>query len=88
MSEDCRDVPGWEHRYEITRDGVVYCKEHDKTIRSPYGKAKRVHVPRRVATPWIDATGRPRINLYDDGKRTTMYVHEMLAQTYGVEING
>lgn len=85
MSDEFVGIPGLEHLYEINRAGVVRAKARTKMVRSPYGAPRHVNVPMRIVPAWSDATNRPRVQLYEGDKRHTVYIHNLLALTFGVK---
>lgn len=84
MTDDWKPVVGWEHRYEVSRDGVVRSIGRYKTIRTPYGRTKTTWVEARPLAQFNDETGRPRVQLRVGAcGQTSRYVHDLVEQAWG-----
>lgn len=86
MSDDWKPVVGWEHAYEINRNGAVRTIKKYKVVRSPYGRTKTVLIDPKPLSPYKDGTGRDRVQLREGPCNvTSRYVHDLVQQAWGTE---
>ena len=80
MTEEWRDILGYEGMYQISSIGRV--KSVTRTYRSErYGTAIDVAVPGRILMPFLTA-GYPSVKLSRDGRPTTHYCHRLVCEAW------
>lgn len=79
MSEEWRDVVGYEKYYQVSNLGNVRSKDRKKkhSRSGTYFTFKG-----RLMKTYLQANGYIRIELYDDSKSKTVYVHRLVAEAF------
>lgn len=76
--EEWRDVPGWEGLYQVSDHGRV--RSVDRVMDLPSGQTRRYKS--RILKHGIHPAGHHLVSLYQGGKRTTQYVHVLVAEAF------
>ncbi|MEC3021477.1 NUMOD4 domain-containing protein [Bacillus cereus] len=78
MTEIWKDIEGYEGLYQVSNLGRV--KSLARCVLR--GNKRNLKVRERILKSSIRGTGYERINLYDEGVRSGIYVHRLVAQTF------
>jgi len=77
--EQWRDVVGYEGLYEVSNIGNV--RSLDREVRNPTGGGMRLRKGRLLRHSY-HKHGYPRVSLYDEGIKTTVDIHRLVAEAF------
>ena len=77
MSEEWRDVVGYEGRYQVSSEGRVKSLER----KVPKWDGERT-VKERILKPCVTGSGYLYVNLYAGGRTRMFYVHRLVCQAF------
>lgn len=81
-TEEWRDVPGWEERYEVSSWGLVRAKaylKHSRNAHGPYAymtKSKPIKLTLNVESGYV------QFDMQRDGERSLGLVHRLVAKAF------
>ena len=78
MSEEWRDVVGYEGLYQVSSEGRV--KSLERNI--PHWRGGERIQKERILKPGIDRDGYLKLNLYAGGKQKNLKVHRLVCQAF------
>ena len=78
MSEEWRDVAGYEDLYQVSSEGRVKSLER----KLPHWRGGEQIKKERILNPGIDRDGYLKLNLCAGGKTRTFYVHRLVGQAF------
>ncbi|EAA7987469.1 endodeoxyribonuclease [Salmonella enterica] len=79
LSENAKDIPGYEGRYAVTSDGKVY--SHSKIVKGKSGSERLVKG--RWLKPGVNSRGYMTCHLAaQDGTSSSKSVHRLVAETF------
>ena len=82
MEEIWKDIEGYEGRYQVSNLGRVKALPRTVEGHNQHGKWTRTE-PAKIMAQKLQNTDRYQVSLRDaDGKRTTFYVHRLVAMAF------
>lgn len=82
MTEEWKDIEGYEGRYQVSNLGRVKALPRTVEGHNQHGKWTRTE-PAKIMAQKLQNTDRYQVSLRDaDGKRTTFYVHRLVAMAF------
>lgn len=82
MTEEWRDIEGYEGRYQVSNLGRVKALPRTVSGHNQHGEWTRTE-PEQIMTQKLQNTDRLQVSLRDaEGKRKTFYVHRLVAEAF------
>ena len=82
MTEEWKDIEGYEGRYQVSNLGRVKALPRTISGHNQHGEWTRTE-PEQIMTQKLQNTDRLQVSLRDaEGKRKTFYVHRLVAEAF------
>jgi len=75
MTEEWRDIPGFEGHYQVSNHGEV--RSLERIVKAPAGRTRPIEA--KVLRPMSNLSGYVFVFLRRDGERQKFYVHRLVA---------
>ena len=82
LSEEWRDIPGYEGDYEVSNTGLVRSVAGKTTVSNYKGKARVRTWEQRILKEKNPGGRDVRVSLWKDGKEKSFLVHQLVAKAF------